>query len=68
MLFAQATPTEKDAEFMVYPRLPVLAEVGWTPKGLGDWDSLRTRLAEHARRWDLWGVEYYRSPQIPWPH
>ena len=66
VLFTQITPTEKDVEFMVFPRLPALAEVGWTPKGRGDWDSLRGRLAEHGERWDLWGVEYYRSPQIPW--
>lgn len=67
-LFAQITPYEKAVEFMVFPRMPVIAEVGWTPKQRCNWDSLRVRLAEHGKRWELWDVDYYRSPQIPWAH
>lgn len=66
-LFTQLTPTVKDVEFMMFPRLPVIAEVGWAAKHQRDWDSLRARLAEHAQRWERWQADYYRSPQIPWP-
>ena len=65
-LFTQLTPTEQDVEFMSFPRTPVIAEVGWTPRERRDWDSLRARLAGHGERWDLRGVRYYRSPRIPW--
>jgi hexosaminidase len=54
------------AEYLIMPRLPSIAEVGWTPQRLRDWESFRGRLATHAPRWNLLGVNYYRSPQIPW--
>jgi hexosaminidase len=53
-------------EYLAMPRLPALAEVGWTPQSSRNWDSFRTRLAAHAPRWNILGVNYYRSPQIPW--
>jgi hexosaminidase len=66
-MFTQMTPDEKDVQFMVFPRLPELAEIAWTPKQEQSWDSVRTRLAVQAQRWDIWGLNYYHSPQIPWP-
>lgn len=53
--------------FMAFPRLPALAEVAWSPAAARSWESFRLRLASHAPRWDLLGINYYRSPQIPWP-
>jgi len=54
------------AEYLIMPRLPAIAEVGWTPQRLRDWENFRVRLASQAPRWNLLGVNYYRSPQIPW--
>jgi len=54
------------AEFMVMPRLPAVAEVAWTPQRVRDWENFRVRLSTHAPRWNYLGVNYYRSPQIPW--
>jgi hexosaminidase len=51
---------------MSVPRLPALAEVGWTPQAARDWNSFRSRIAAHAARWRYLGVNYYPSPQIPW--
>ena len=56
------------AQFMAVPRLPALAEVGWTPAAQKDWESFRLRLATHAPRWHFLGVNYYRSPLVPWPN
>ncbi len=53
-------------QYLAIPRLPALAEVAWTPQSVRNWDSFRTRIAAHAPRWNLLGVNYYRSPQIPW--
>ena len=53
-------------EYLVMPRLPALAEVAWTPQSARSWDSFRQRLATHAPRWNFLGVNYYRSPQVPW--
>lgn len=54
------------AEYLAMPRLPAIAEIGWTPQQVRNWESFRVRLATHASRWNYLGVNYYRSPQIPW--
>ena len=66
-LFTTATPTPDAVDYMMFPRLPAIAEVGWSAQHRRDWGSMRVRLAEQARRWRHWGVAYYRSPQIDWP-
>jgi hexosaminidase len=53
-------------EFLAMPRLPAIAEVGWTPQAARNWQNFRVRLASHAPRWRYMGVNYYQSPQIPW--
>jgi hexosaminidase len=53
-------------EYLAMPRLPALAEVGWTPQASRNWENFRERLAAHAPRWNYLGVNFYRSPQIPW--
>ncbi|MEO5579832.1 MAG: beta-N-acetylhexosaminidase [Gemmatimonadaceae bacterium] len=53
-------------QYLAFPRLPALSEVAWTPQSARSWDSFRTRIATHAPRWNILGVNYYRSPQIPW--
>jgi hexosaminidase len=54
------------AEYLLMPRLPAVAEVGWTPQAVRSWESLRTRLVAQQRRWNYLGINYYRSPQLPW--
>jgi hexosaminidase len=54
------------AEYLAVPRLPALAEVAWTPQAVRSWESFRERLAAHGPRWNYLGVNFYRSPQIPW--
>jgi hexosaminidase len=53
-------------QYLAMPRLPALAEVGWTPQSAREWESFRVRVAAHAPRWNYLGVNYHRSPQIPW--
>ncbi|MDQ3244160.1 MAG: beta-N-acetylhexosaminidase [Gemmatimonadota bacterium] len=54
------------AQYLAMPRLPALAEVAWTPQRARNWEGFSRRLATHAPRWNFLGVNYYRSPQIPW--
>ncbi|MGW3988524.1 beta-N-acetylhexosaminidase [Streptomyces sp. NPDC004830] len=53
-------------EFMAFPRLPGVAELGWSPAASHDWERYRVRLAAQAERWDALGIQWYRSPQVPW--
>jgi hexosaminidase len=56
-----------DVERMTFPRLPGVAEVGWSPRAARGWDGFRRRLAAHGPRWSAMTVDYHRSPQVPWP-
>jgi hexosaminidase len=53
-------------EYLALPRMPALAEVAWTPQNARSWDDFSKRVATHAARWNFLGMNYYRSPQIPW--
>ncbi|MEU3273602.1 beta-N-acetylhexosaminidase [Saccharomonospora sp. NPDC006951] len=66
-LWSETLRTLDDIEFMAFPRLPAVAELGWSPKASHDWDSFSERLAVQGPRWELRGVDFYRSPQIDWP-
>ena len=65
-LWSETIRNVTSAEYLAMPRLPALAEVGWTPQALRRWDTFRERLAAQAPRWNFLGVNFYRSPQIPW--
>jgi hexosaminidase len=54
------------AQYLIMPRLPAIAEVAWSDPARRSWESFRLRLAAHAPRWNLLGINYYRSPEIPW--
>ncbi|MBS2966899.1 beta-N-acetylhexosaminidase, partial [Actinocrinis puniceicyclus] len=56
-----------DIDYMAFPRLPAIAELGWSPWSTHDWSAFRLRLASQGPRWKALGVKYYRSPQVPWP-
>ncbi len=65
-LWTETVSNISAAQFLLMPRLPALAEVGWTPTSARNWESFRTRIAAHAPRWRLLGINYYPSPQVAW--
>jgi hexosaminidase len=65
-LWSETLENSDHIEFMAFPRLPAIAELGWSPWSTHDWQSMRTRLAAEAPRWEAMGVDFYRSPKIDW--
>lgn len=65
-LWSETLEKLEDFEFMAFPRLAAVAEVGWSPQARRDWEGFRLRLAEHGPRLAALGVNFYRSPQVPW--
>jgi len=63
-LWAERTPTYRDVERQVFPRLCALAEVAWSPKDLRDWTDFQSRLADNLVRLKLLDVAYYVDPMI----
>lgn len=66
-LWSEELATADDVEFMAFPRLPGVAELGWSPDSETNWAEYKHRLAAQAPRWEERGVKFYRSPQVPWP-
>ncbi|WP_405592627.1 beta-N-acetylhexosaminidase [Streptomyces sp. NBC_01190] len=66
-LWTETLTTSADLDYMAFPRLPGIAELGWSPAATHDWDAYRVRLAAQAPRWDTLGITYYRSPDVSWP-
>ncbi|MXM63404.1 family 20 glycosylhydrolase [Streptomyces sp. HUCO-GS316] len=66
-LWTETIVTDADIDYMAFPRLPGVAELGWSPAATHDWDAYKVRLAAQGPRWDALGIGYYRSPQVPWP-
>ena len=54
------------AEYMIFPRLISIAEIGWSKAADRDWNEYRVRLGEQGPRLAAWKVNYYRSPQVAW--
>ncbi|MGW8764122.1 family 20 glycosylhydrolase [Streptomyces sp. NPDC055815] len=54
------------AEYMTYPRLPAIAEIGWSPQSTHDWTDFSRRLGTHGPRWTAAGIGYYAAPDVPW--
>jgi hexosaminidase len=55
-----------DAEQMLLPRLPGLAELAWSTRR-STWAQYRVRLAAQAGRWQAAGLSFYPAPDVPWP-
>jgi hexosaminidase len=66
-LWSETLRSLADVQYMVFPRLPAIAEIGWSPRAARDWQSMRRRLADFGPRWTAQGVNYFRSPEIDWP-
>lgn len=66
-LWTETVKNLNAAQYLMVPRLPALAEIGWSAQDARTWDGFRTRIAAHAPRWRLLGVNFYPSPQVDWP-
>lgn len=66
-LWSETLSTSAQVEYMAFPRLPGVAELGWSPQATHDWNTYKVRLAAQAPRWDALGIGYYKSTQVPWP-
>lgn len=57
-LWTEYMPDARHLEYMAYPRLSALAEVGWTYRDRGDFADFETRMGTHAQRLQALGVNF----------
>ncbi len=60
-LWTEYIPSYEQAEYMVLPRLPALAEVLWTPKTQRNWKSFTSRLQPHLFAFEQKGMHYSKG-------
>ncbi|MGH8888942.1 MAG: beta-N-acetylhexosaminidase [Acidothermaceae bacterium] len=65
-LWSETLHTMADIEYMAWPRMAGIAEIGWTPKAERSWNTYKLRLANQGPRWAEMGINFYRSSQVPW--
>ncbi|HEY3009770.1 MAG TPA: beta-N-acetylhexosaminidase [Micromonosporaceae bacterium] len=66
-LWTETIKTLSDIEYMAFPRLPAIAELGWSPQSTHDWTAFSQRLGAQGPRWRVMGINYYPSKQVTWP-
>jgi hexosaminidase len=70
-MWAETVTNSSNIEYLVFPRLPALAELGWSPKVPRTADSpayqdFLGRLAAQGGRWQASGQNFYPTPKVPW--
>ncbi len=60
-LWTEYVPTPAHAEYMIYPRIAAIAEIGWSAKEGKNWDDFLGRMVKQFRRYDQMGVNYARN-------
>jgi hexosaminidase len=65
-LWSETLTNLDEIEYMLFPRLPGYAEIGWTNASLRTWDDYKIRLASHERYFNVMEINYYPSKLVPW--
>ena len=65
-LWTETITNMDELEFMIFPRLPGYAEIGWSKPEARIWDEYKLRLAKHGKRFEAMDIDFYRSPLVPW--
>jgi hexosaminidase len=65
-IWTETLRTRSDVDYMAFPRLAGIAEIGWSPRAARRWEGYRARLGVHGPRFQAMGVGFFRSPQVPW--
>jgi hexosaminidase len=65
-LWSETVTNFEEVEYMVFPRLPGYAEIGWTSPDSRSWEEYKLRLAQHGKRFEAMDINFYRSPLVPW--
>jgi hexosaminidase len=70
-MWSETVPTMSDVDYMVFPRLPALAEVAWSPSAprtasSAAYRDFLQRLATQGARLQVAGVNFYPSTEVNW--
>jgi hexosaminidase len=65
-LWSETVTNISEIEYLLFPRLPGYAEIGWTDAAGRNWEEYKIRLGRQANRFKFMGINYYPSAKVPW--
>jgi len=65
-LWSETVSNRQEIEYLIFPRLPGYAEIGWTPAEMRNWDNYKVRLANHGQRMKAMKINFYPSKLVAW--
>jgi hexosaminidase len=70
-MWGETVRTLREVEYMVFPRLTAIAELGWSPRtrrtaSSAAYHNFLTRLGAQGPRWNASRTSFYPSPEVPW--
>lgn len=65
-LWSETITTMDEIEYMLFPRLPGIAEIGWSAPQGRNWEEYKVRLRNHGPRMKARGIDFYRSSRVDW--
>ncbi len=65
-LWSETIRNLDDIEYLMFPRLPGHAEIGWTAAENRSWEDYKVRLGQQQDRFRALGIDFYESSLVPW--
>lgn len=62
-LWSETVTNMEEVEYLVFPRLAGYAEIGWSSHKRS-WEEYKSRLKQFDKRFEVMGINYYRSPKV----
>ena len=65
-LWSETISNMDEVEYLLFPRLPGYAEIGWSQETGRNWEEYKVRIGKHAPRFKAMNIDFYRSKLVPW--
>ncbi|MBL7871147.1 MAG: beta-N-acetylhexosaminidase [Cyclobacteriaceae bacterium] len=65
-LWSETISTMDDIEYLLFPRMPGIAEIAWSPAEGRTWEEYKVRLGNHAPFMRTRGIDFYPSARVNW--
>jgi len=63
-LWTETITNRSEMEYMLFPRITAIAEIGWSEKEKRSWENYSRKVKHHYLWWDKMNINYYKSPKI----
>lgn len=65
-LWSETISTISELEYLAFPRLLGIAELGWTKSPEKSWEEYKTRLIQQTPYFRRLDIQFYPSERVPW--